>query len=783
MKNQALLMCLLALTTTYAVECLPIKIEDVRENNEIAEERTIVYDPTVDTDFTIKVGDITYFTKNYRELLNEKLSYKESSQGKQKRAVVKPKSWQWPNCVIPYIIDEFYYEKQQRVVTEALAHWEEHTCVRFMKRTTEDNYIFIYPGPGCGSYVGRTSNQQRVSIGPSCFSFSSAVHELGHVIGFYHEHNRPDRDEYIDIIENNLKPGRSVLSQFTKLSHDEVDLLGVGYDYNSIMHYNKNSFAHSSHLDTIVALDPSIPVGEAHTLSSLDILRANLFCKCSNSTEDHPPRTTFVPDEIVSEPTLPPHEFACGSVFDGVSSGSFSSPEYGVYSHDTDCEWTIRVEEGYRIRFTVELDMDYNQGCVNDYLHIHENFNRNGYGIGKYCQSSDRIINTYTTTNIAYIRFHTDSSNQRAGLKGFNLTFESEDFDECAYGAYCSHNCTNFPGSYECHCPKGFFLSSDHKQCFDVNECALDKGGCDHKCINKGGSFHCVCEDGYRLLSDGKTCVVDADGTMDPCLITKCEHSCVVVPGDVLTARCLCPKGYDLSSDRVSCDEENECLARNGGCQHFCTNIPGSYECSCIKGYKLADNGFTCEDADDTVDPCLIANCEHSCEVVPGDVDTARCLCPKGYDLSSNRVSCDEVNECLTRNGGCQDLCTNVPGSYECSCSKGYKLADNGLTCEDDTMDPCLIANCEHSCEVVSGDVDTARCLCPKGYYLSSDRVSCDEVNECLTRNGGCQHLCTNVPGSYECNCSKGYKLADNGLTCEDIDECMCRQQRWMVCN
>ncbi len=84
---------------------------------------------------------------------------------------------------------------------------------------------------------------------------------------------------------------------------------------------------------------------------------------------------------------------------------------------------------------------------------------------------------------------------------------------------------------------------------------------------------------------------------MDPCLITKCEHSCVVVPGDVLTARCLCPKGYDLSSDRVSCDEENECLTRNGGCQHFCTNIPGSYECSCIKGYKLADNGFACEGA------------------------------------------------------------------------------------------------------------------------------------------------------------------------------------------
>ncbi len=48
MKNQALLLFLLALTTTY-VECLPIETEAVKESNEIVEERRIVYDPTVDT--------------------------------------------------------------------------------------------------------------------------------------------------------------------------------------------------------------------------------------------------------------------------------------------------------------------------------------------------------------------------------------------------------------------------------------------------------------------------------------------------------------------------------------------------------------------------------------------------------------------------------------------------------------------------------------------------------------------------------------------------------------
>ncbi len=58
MKNQTLLMCLLALTTTYVVECLPIETEDVRESNEMAEERTIVYDPTVDTGKFKKLGRV-----------------------------------------------------------------------------------------------------------------------------------------------------------------------------------------------------------------------------------------------------------------------------------------------------------------------------------------------------------------------------------------------------------------------------------------------------------------------------------------------------------------------------------------------------------------------------------------------------------------------------------------------------------------------------------------------------------------------------------------------------
>ena len=39
----------------------------------------------------------------------------------------------------------------------------------------------------------------------------------------------------------------------------------------------------------------------------------------------------------------------------------------------------------------------------------------------------------------------------------------------------------------------------------------------------------------------------------------------------------------------------NECLVDNGGCDHTCTNVNGTYECSCDAGYVLADNEEDCE--------------------------------------------------------------------------------------------------------------------------------------------------------------------------------------------
>lgn len=58
--------------------------------------------------------------------------------------------------------------------------------------------------------MGRRGNgPQAISIGKNCDKFGIVVHELGHVIGFWHEHTRPDRDDHVTIIRDNIQPGET----------------------------------------------------------------------------------------------------------------------------------------------------------------------------------------------------------------------------------------------------------------------------------------------------------------------------------------------------------------------------------------------------------------------------------------------------------------------------------------------------------------------------------------------------------------------------------------------
>ena len=61
------------------------------------------------------------------------------------------------------------------------------------------------------------------------------THELGHALGLFHEHQRPDRDDYISVVRENIKTGQE--SNFSPVNPTFIDYLGVPYDLTSDMHY------------------------------------------------------------------------------------------------------------------------------------------------------------------------------------------------------------------------------------------------------------------------------------------------------------------------------------------------------------------------------------------------------------------------------------------------------------------------------------------------------------------------------------------------------------------
>lgn len=73
----------------------------------------------------------------------------------------------------------------------------------------------------------RGGGPQAISIGKNCDKFGIVVHELGHVIGFWHEHTRPDRDEHVSIIRDNIQPGRSTGLSAIMLEKSSKRLINV----------------------------------------------------------------------------------------------------------------------------------------------------------------------------------------------------------------------------------------------------------------------------------------------------------------------------------------------------------------------------------------------------------------------------------------------------------------------------------------------------------------------------------------------------------------------------
>lgn len=140
-----------------------------------------------------------------------------------------------------------------QMIEDAINQYHKNTCIRFVPHMGERDYISIESSSsGCWSSVGRVGGKQEVNLQmPGCTTkVGTIVHELMHALGFLHEQNRSERDDWVRIQTQNIQRGTE--NNFAKAKAGTTDGFGVQYDYGSVMHYSAKAFS-SNGQDTIVA--------------------------------------------------------------------------------------------------------------------------------------------------------------------------------------------------------------------------------------------------------------------------------------------------------------------------------------------------------------------------------------------------------------------------------------------------------------------------------------------------------------------------------------------------
>lgn len=188
----------------------------------------------------------------------------------------------WPSTTIP-----IYYGSELSLeaigsIELARQEYRLRTCLNFVDRSNERDYISFQSFDGCWSYIGVVGGSQYLSIGSGCENMGIVCHEMMHAIGIWHEQSRPDRDDYVQIEWQNVESGHE--HNFNKYDFDTADPRRVPYDYNSVMHYSASGFSVNGN-PTIVTRDPAFQtlIGQRKTFSKGDTEKINRMYQCSDT--------------------------------------------------------------------------------------------------------------------------------------------------------------------------------------------------------------------------------------------------------------------------------------------------------------------------------------------------------------------------------------------------------------------------------------------------------------------------------------------------------------------
>nr|VZI14714.1 unnamed protein product [Spirometra erinaceieuropaei] len=320
-----------------------------------------------------------------------------------RRAAVSYQRALWPLGIVPYVIRPIYPSSSVATIMKGMRAWENISCVAFVDREPHHHtyLIFTILACGCCSHIGVkcTGSPQAISIAPSCESVGEVMHQLGHVLGFYHEHSRPDRDDFVEILANNILP--QAWREFAKRPSTYIDSLGEPYDYESIMHLKANEFTIPGKNETIRPRKccPRPQIGQREKISEGDARQVNKLYKCPSCGRTLMEKSgTFASPQ--AEPLRPsteasdwPHTLSTQSQAQNSTSGALF------------CQWRIVATRGEHINLTFtrmnmlpptdqsQIDThnstgslaDHRQHCQGEFVEVKDGYSTESPVMGRYC--------------------------------------------------------------------------------------------------------------------------------------------------------------------------------------------------------------------------------------------------------------------------------------------------------------------------------------------------------------------------------------------------------------